>query len=98
MQLFFETATLSSTQTTIGVEATIRVYKRVVQAAADTVTAKIASTPIRFNVKEMPAKGLAEVRYVGVWSVRKVLNNRRKHAKDNSLSLNPVTYKSVKDS
>ena len=37
MQLFFETATLSSTQTTIGVEAMIRVYKRVVQAAADTV-------------------------------------------------------------
>ena len=98
MQLFFETATLSSTQTTIGVEATIRVYKRVVQAAADTVTAKIASTPIRIKVKEMPAKGLAEVRYVGAWSVRKVLNNRRKHAKDNSLSLNPVTYKSVKDS
>ena len=29
MQLFFETATLSSTETTIGVEAMIRVYKRV---------------------------------------------------------------------
>ena len=98
MQLFFETATLSSTQTTIGVEAMIRVYKRVVQAAADTVTAKIASTPIRFNVKEMPAEGLAKVRYVGAWSVKKVVDNRRKHAKDNLLSLNPVTYKSAKDS
>lgn len=98
MQLFFETATLSSTQTTIGVETMIRVYKRVVQAAADTVTAKIASTPIRFNVKEMPAEGLAKVRYVGAWSVKKVVDNRRKHAKDNLLSLNPVTCKSVKDS
>ena len=78
MQLFFETATLSSTQTTIGVETVIRVYKRVVQAAADTVTAKIASTPIRFNVKEMPAEGLAKVRYVGAWSVKKVVDNRRK--------------------
>ena len=29
MQLFFETATLSSTETTIGVEAMIRVCKRV---------------------------------------------------------------------
>lgn len=96
MQLFFET--LSSTQTTIGVEAMIRVYKRVVQAAADTVTDKIASTPIRFKVEEMPAEGLAKVRYVGAWSVKKVVDNRRKHAKDNLLSLNPVTYKSVKDS
>ena len=92
MQLFYETATLSSTQTTIGVEAMIRVYKQVVQAAADTVTAKMASTPIRSNVKEMPAEGLAKVRYVGAWSVKKVVDNRRKQAKDNLLSLNPVTY------
>ena len=98
MQLFFETATLSSIQTTIGVEAMIRVYKRVVQAAADTVTTKIASIPVRFNVREMPAEGLAKVRYVGAWSVKKVVDNRRKHAKDNLLSLNPVTYKSAKDS
>ena len=38
MQLFFETATLSSVQTTTGVEAKIRVLKGGFQAAADTVT------------------------------------------------------------
>ena len=76
----------------------IRVYKQVVQATVDTVTAKIASTPICFNVKEMPAEGLAKVRYVGAWSVKKVVDNRRKHAKDNLLPLNPVTYKSAQDS
>ena len=45
MQLFFETATLSSTQTTIGVETMIRIYKRVVQAAADMVTEKLPALP-----------------------------------------------------
>lgn len=45
MHLFFETATLSSTQTTIGVETMIRIYKRVVQAAADMVTEKLPALP-----------------------------------------------------
>ena len=30
--------------------------------------------------------------------MKKVVDNRRKHAKDNLLSLNPVTFKSAKDS
>ena len=30
--------------------------------------------------------------------MKKVVDNRRKHAKDNLLSLNPITYKSAKDS
>ena len=48
--------------------------------AADRVTAKIASTPISFNVKKMPAESLVRLRFVGAWLVKIVVSHRRKHA------------------
>ncbi|KAL9979614.1 hypothetical protein ACROYT_G017297 [Oculina patagonica] len=96
LQLFFGTQDLSETQTFIGTDLMLAVYKRVVAAAADQVREKEARDPVEFDVKSMPVEGLAKVRHVGAWAIRKVLDQKRKYAKEHVYSTNQATRGTAK--
>jgi hypothetical protein len=64
-------------------ELMLSVYKVVVTTIVEKVKKVEMQAPIAFNVSEMPVEGLAKVRYVGAWVIRKVLNKNLKYVKDN---------------
>ena len=96
IQLFFNSQALSQVQTSIGAEMMVVVYKKVVETAANQIRVKEASGAVEFDVKAMEVEGLAKVRYVGAWAVRKVLDNKRKYAKEHVYSANQSTVETAK--
>ena len=89
-QLFFNSQALAQVQTSIGAEMMVVVYKKVVETAANQIRVKEASGAVEFDVKAMEVEGLAKVRYVGAWAVRKVLDNKRKYAKEHVYSAKSI--------
>ena len=96
IQLFFNSQALSQVQTSIGAEMMVVVYKKVVETAANQIRVKEASGAVEFDVKAMEVEGSAKVRYVGAWAVRKVLDNKRKYAKEHVYSANQSTVETAK--
>ena len=96
IQLFFNSQALSQVQTSIGAEMMVVVYEKVVETAANQIRVKEASGAVEFDVKAMEVEGLAKVRYVGAWAVRKVLDNKRKYAKEHVYSANQSTVETAK--
>lgn len=64
----------------------VEIYKTVVSTVVKLAKERETTDPVNFNVKEMPAEGLAKLRYVGAWAIRKVLNNEKKYVRDNIAS------------
>ena len=95
LQFFFGTSQVSRTQSAIGAELMMEVYKEVVAAAVQKVRREETLAPVPFNVREMSMEGLAKVRYVGAWAIRKVLNKEIKYVRVNMLSTNATTQESV---
>lgn len=98
LQLFYDTPTLTPIQTTIGADLFFNVYKKVVDATAALVVSKEATSPVDFNVKDMPVEGLAKVRHVGAWAIKQVVAQRAKFAKENMFSVNQKPYQCAKES
>ena len=67
LQFFFGTSQVSRTQSAIGAELMMEVYKEVAAAAVQKVRREETLAPVPFNVREMSMEGLAKVRYVGAW-------------------------------
>ena len=42
--------------------------------------------PIHFHVKDMESDGLAKIRHVGGWAIKKSLDNSRRYVKENKFS------------
>ena len=45
----------------------------------------------------MPSEGLARLRYVGAWSIKKVLSNQRKYVRDNLATTTLSTRQSLNE-
>ena len=95
LKLFFKMENISKVQSAVGSLLMLEVYKEVVAAVVEKVKQKDESSPVMFNVREMAAEGLAKLRYVGVWAVRKVLNKLMQFVKLHMSSTVPSTQLAV---
>jgi cobalamin biosynthesis Mg chelatase CobN len=96
LQLMFGTESLTQGQSAIGAELTQKVYNAFVQAAARFKQQHVPHM-VPIDVRNMPSEGLAKIRHVGAWAIKKVLSNQRKYVKDNLGTVVPSTLKSVND-
>ncbi len=87
---------LTQGQSAIGAELTQKVYNAFVQAAARFKQQHVPQI-VPIDVRNMPSEGLAKIRHVGAWAIKKVLSNQRKYVKDNLGTVVPSTLKSVND-
>ena len=98
LKLFFKTETrdITKVQSAVGSLLMLEVYKEVVAAVVEKVKQREESSPVMFNVREMPEEGLAKLRYVGAWAVHKVLNKQMQFVKLHMSSTVPSTQLAVK--
>ncbi|CAB3996516.1 ATP-dependent DNA helicase PIF1 [Paramuricea clavata] len=96
LQLIFGTESLTQGQSAIGAELTQKVYNAFVQASARFKQQHVPHM-VPIDVRNMPSEGLAKIRHVGAWAIKKVLSNQRKYVKDNLGTVVPSTLKSVND-
>lgn len=95
LEMFFSAKPLNSLQSTIGACMMMEVYKEVVQCVADKGQRATISEPATFDVKGMPSEGLAKVRHVGAWAIRKVVSDHHKYVRSNMATTNKSTHSSV---
>ena len=98
LKLFFQAEDLTQAQRVIGAELMVEVYKTNIHTAAKQIKERESIAPIEFNVKAMASEGLAKLRHVGAWAVRKVLNSELKYVRDNIASPSNHTQQLVKNS
>lgn len=79
----------------MGADLLVRIYKAVVNTAAERVRSQERNAPVLINVRDMPEEGLGKVRYVGAWAVKKVLSAAQKYICTNIKSIVPSTRKSL---
>lgn len=96
LKLVFGAQTLTSVQSAIGAEITQNVYKAFVKYAASFKHHDLPQA-IPVDVRSMPSEGLAKVRHVGAWAIRKVLSNQRKYVRDNLATTVLRTRQSVNE-
>ena len=70
-------------------------YKEVVKCVADKVHRVSISEPAAFDVKSMSSEGLAKVRHVGAWAIRRVVGDHQKYVQSNLVTKNRSTHDSV---
>jgi len=73
LEMFFSAKPLNTLQSTVGACMMMEVYKEAVRCVAEKVQGAAISEPASFDVKGMPNEGLAKVRHVGAWTIRKVV-------------------------
>lgn len=95
LELFFNTKPLNIHQSAVGAQLMIEVYKEVVKSIADIVQQTAIREPIHFDVRGMPGEGLAKIRHIGAWAVRKVLTSHQKYVRVNMTSTNQATRTSA---
>lgn len=61
LKLLFKTEHISKVKSAVGSLLMLEVYKDVVAAVDEKVKQKEESSPVMFNVREMPAEGLAKL-------------------------------------
>ena len=72
----------------------LETYKQVAKAVAEKVRAADAEAT-DFDVRGMPVEGLAKVRHVGTWAVRKEIVDYHKYVQANMMSINVSTRQSA---
>ena len=73
----------------------LSVYKEVISAIAEKVKKDEFESPVLINVREMPSEGLAKIRYIGAWSVAKVLHSKLNFVRKNMATTSKKTMESV---
>lgn len=96
LKLVFGAQTLTSIQSAIGAEITQNVYKVFVKYAASFKQRDLPQA-IPVDVRNMPSEGLAKVRHVSAWAIKKVLSNQRKYVRDNLATTILSTRQSVNE-
>ena len=95
LQLFFGTKPLNVHQSAVGAQLMIEVYKEVVKSVADIVQETAIREPIHFDVRGMPGEGLAKIRHIDAWAMRKVITSHQKCVRVNMTSTNETTRTSA---
>ena len=95
MEMFFNVKPINRLQATIGACLMVEVYKEVTKSIADKVQTATISEPPTFDVKGMPAEGLAKIRHIGAWAIRKVVTNQQRYIRANMMTSNESTHCSV---
>ena len=85
LMAFFDVTTLSPEHTSIGFSWCNFVFEQLLLALGDKMSDE-RNGSVPFKVSDMPVQGLAKLRYVGGWAVRKVLETCRKYVHDNIFS------------
>ena len=95
LEMFFSTKPLNRLQSTVGACMMTETYKEVVKCVADKVHRVSISEPAAFDVKSMSSEGLAKVRHVGAWAIRRVVRDHQKYVQSNLVTKNRSTHDSV---
>ena len=67
----FHVQDLSDAQLSIAFTICLNLFEDFVHSVSDKVVRKVQTSAINFNVTEMPSQGLAKLRHVGGWAIRK---------------------------
>ena len=95
LEMFFSTKPLNRLQSTVGACMMTETYKEVVKCVADKVHRVSTSEPAAVDVKSMCSEGLAKVRHVGAWAIRRVVRDHQKYVQSNLVTKNRSTHDSV---
>lgn len=85
------------TQRSIGSTLTNTLYRLFVRKLADTFVQQQQTECVALSMSEMPVEGLAKIRHVGGWAVRKELERCRRYIRTNMFSSQELTMNHVKN-
>ena len=91
----FHVQDLSDAQLSIAFTICLNLFEDFVHSVSDKVVRKIQTSAINFNVTEMPSQGLAKLRHVGGWAIRKELERSRRYIRTNMFYLSSETRQSI---
>ena len=96
LKALFQASKLSNAHRCIGSSVCLQLYTKCVHDLAACVIARRESETIPFDVSAMPSEGLAKLRHVGAWAIRKILEESRRYVRNNMLSQSPQTRAAVR--
>ena len=91
----FQVDVLSEAHLSIGSDLCIGTFTFFVHLLASKVDIQHQTEHVNFDVSGMPSEGLAKLRHVGGWAVRKELKRCRRFIRQNMYSQNAVTRQNV---
>lgn len=97
LQAVFDVDSLLPTQRSIGSTLTNTLYRLFVRKLADTFVQQQQTECVALSMSEMPVEGLAKIRHVGGWAVRKELERCRRYIRTNMFSSQESTMNHVKN-
>ncbi len=98
LKLLFKSEQPTKVQRLIGAQLMVEIFKIIVSTVVRLTNERDAADPVYLNVREMPAEGLAKLRYVGAWAIKKVLDHEMKYVRDNIMSAVSRTQQLVETS
>ena len=93
--LFNKTLSLSEGETMLAGDVANQTFVKFLAVVSEHFRREETEEPCHFNVYQMTNVGLAKVRHVGAWAVRKVLDNCRKYVQKNVYSTSSMTSANV---
>ncbi|KAL9975411.1 hypothetical protein ACROYT_G012571 [Oculina patagonica] len=95
LRALFQVDVLSEAHLSIGSTLCLDTFTFFVHYLASKVDCQRETEEINFKVSEMPIEGLAKLRHVAGWAVRKELERCRRYIRDNMFSQTPETRRQV---
>ena len=95
LRALFQVDVLSEAHLSIGSELCIGTFTFFVHLLASKVDIQHQTVHVNFDVSGMPSEGLAKLRHVGGWAVRKELERCRRFIRQNMYSQNAATRQNV---
>ncbi|KAJ7369766.1 hypothetical protein OS493_036552 [Desmophyllum pertusum] len=91
----FQVEDLLPAQISIASSICLELFEKFVHEVSIAIAREHATTEVNFNVPDMPKEGLAKLRHVGGWAVRKELERARRYMRANMFSLSSETRQNL---